>query len=151
MKIIHIDQKGLNLIKHFEGFRSEPYLCPAKVPTIGYGTTYYPNGKKVTLDDKSISEEFASQLLEIELHAYERAVDSYTTDEVNQQQFDALVSFVYNLGVNSLKISHLLQFINHDPSDPKIKDQFMLWTHAGGKVLPGLVTRREAEANLYFS
>ena len=143
--------KGIALIKKFELFVSHPYLCPAGVPTIGYGTTYYIGGAKVTLHDSSISEAQATALLMAELGTYERAVNTYVQSKINQNQFDALVSFSYNLGTGALKGSHLLIGVNHDPCLPQIRDEFMKWTHAGGHVLAGLVARRKAEADLYFS
>jgi len=150
MKITKTGQKGLKLIKEFEGFRSKPYLCSANVPTIGYGATYYPNGKKVTLNDQPITEEYAVQLLSTMLDTFEKAVDSFCRDDINQDQFDALVSFAYNLGNGSLKSSTLLKKVNANPNDPTIRDEFMKWVNAGGKKLPGLVRRRQAEADLYF-
>jgi lysozyme len=144
-------QKGLDLIKRFEGFRSKPYLCPAGVPTIGYGSTYYQNGVKVKLTDPAISEEAAEQLLKINLVHYERGVDSMTKDHINQNQFDALVSFAYNTGLVNYKNSTLLKRVNADPNDPDIEKQFMRWVRAGGKVIKGLIVRRNAEAALYFS
>ena len=150
MKITKIGNEGIKLIKFFEGFRSNPYLCPAKVPTIGYGNTYYPNGKKVTLNDPPIDENYASQLLLILLDTYEKAVDSYCRDDINQNQFDALVSFAYNLGTGALKSSTLLKKVNANPNDPSIKFEFDKWVMAGGKKLPGLIKRRAAEAELYF-
>jgi lysozyme len=150
MKITKTGQKGLKLIKEFEGFRSKPYLCSAGVPTIGYGATYYPSGKKVTLNDQPITEEYAVQLLSTMLDTFEKAVDSFCRDDINQDQFDALVSFAYNLGNGSLKSSTLLKKVNANPNDPTIRDEFMKWVNAGGKKLPGLVRRRQAEADLYF-
>lgn len=150
MKITKTGQKGLKLIKEFEGFRSKPYLCSANVPTVGYGATYYPNGKKVTLNDQPITEEYAVQLLSTMLDTFEKAVDSFCRDDINQDQFDALVSFAYNLGNGSLKSSTLLKKVNANPNDPTIRDEFMKWVNAGGKKLPGLVRRRQAEADLYF-
>ena len=144
-------QKGLDLIKRFEGFRSKPYLCPAGVPTIGYGSTYYQNGVKVKLTDPAISEEAAEQLLKINLVHYERGVDSMTKDHINQTQFDALVSFAYNVGLVNYKNSTLLKRVNANPNDPDIEKQFMRWVRAGGKVIKGLIVRRNAEAALYFS
>lgn len=144
-------QKGLDLIKRFEGFRSKPYLCPAGVPTIGYGSTYYQNGVKVKLTDPAISEEAAEQLLKVNLVHYERGVDSMTKDHINQTQFDALVSFAYNVGLVNYKNSTLLKRVNADPNDPDIEKQFMRWVRAGGKVIKGLIVRRNAEAALYFS
>ena len=149
-KITKTGPLGIELIKLFEGFRSKPYLCPAKVPTIGYGATFYPNGKKVTMQDTPINEEQATNLLRDMLGSYEKSVDSFVRDDINQNQFDALVSFVYNLGAGSLKMSTLLKKVNADPNDPTIKAEFMKWVKAGGKTLPGLVRRRTAEAELYF-
>lgn len=150
-KVTHISQLGINLIKEFEGFRSKPYLCPAGVPTIGYGTTYYSKNHKVTLTDPQISEDLASELLMGNLSTYELAVDSYTIDTITQNQFDALTSFAYNLGTNALKNSTLLRKVNINPLDPSIRTEFMKWVNAGGKKLAGLVKRRESEAKLYFN
>ena len=148
---MQISQKGLDLVKRFEGFRAKPYLCPAGVPTIGYGSTYYENGVKVKLTDRSISEEWAEELLRRNMVHYERGVDAMTKDHVNQNQFDALVSFAYNTGLVNYKNSTLLKRINANPNDPDIEKQFMRWVRAGGKVIKGLITRRQAEATLYFS
>jgi lysozyme len=84
------------------------------------------------------------------LDTYEKSVDSFCRDDINQNQFDALVSFAYNLGVGNLKSSTLLKKVNANPSDPTIRDEFMKWVNGGGKKLPGLVKRRQAEADLYF-
>jgi len=150
MHITKIGKRGLDLIKSFEGFSSKPYLCPANVPTIGYGATYYPNGKRVTLSDKHITEEEGSALLLVTLAQYEKDVDSMTRDDINQQMYDSLCSFSYNLGSNALRKSTLLKKVNANPNDPLIKDEFMKWVNAGGRKLSGLVKRREAESKLYF-
>lgn len=150
MKITKTGAAGLEIIKSFEGFRSAPYKCPAGIPTIGYGATFYPDGKKVTLLDEHINEERATDLLKSMLVSFERYVDSYCRDDINQNQFDALVSFAYNLGPANLKSSTLLKKVNSNPSDETIRAEFMKWVKAGGKTLKGLVRRREAEANLYF-
>lgn len=151
MKAIQTSKKGKELIKKYEGFRAKPYLCPAKVPTIGYGATYYPDGRKVTLNDSAISEGYASNLLEVMLSPYEKAVDSFCRDDISQNQFDALVSFAYNLGTTALKNSTLLKKVNANPNDTTIRNEFMKWVNAGGKRLQGLVNRRTEEADLYFS
>lgn len=151
MKATQTSPKGKDLIKKYEGFRAKPYICPAGVPTIGYGATYYPDGRKVTLKDSAISEVFATNLLETMLSPYEKAVDSFCRDDISQNQFDALVSFAYNLGTNALKNSTLLKKINANPSDQTIRNEFLKWVNAGGKRLEGLVKRRTEEANLYFS
>jgi lysozyme len=151
MKITKISTKGLDLIKKYEGFSSKPYLCPASICTIGYGSTYYEDGSKVKLTDSPITQERATLLLEALLVSYERAVDSYCIDTINQSQFDSLCSFAYNCGVRNLKSSTLLKKVNVNPDDPTIKDEFLKWTKGGGKTLPGLVKRRTEEAQLYFS
>ena len=150
-KITKIGSKGLELIKQFEGFSSKPYLCPAGVPTIGYGSTRYADGRKVSMSDNPINEAGATSLLANTLGQYEQAVDAYCVDTINQNQFDALVSFAYNLGNGNLKSSTLLKKVNANPNDPSIKDEFLKWNKAAGKVLSGLTKRREAERDLYFS
>lgn len=151
MKATQISSKGKDLIKKYEGFRAKPYLCPAKVPTIGYGATYYPDGRKVTLNDPPITEAYATNLLEVMLKPYEKAVDSFCRDDISQNQFDALVSFAYNLGTNALKNSTLLKKVNANPNDKTIRNEFLKYVNAGRMRLEGLVKRRTEEANLYFS
>lgn len=150
MKIIKSSSDLLKLIKQFEGFKSKPYLCPAGVPTIGYGSTRYIDGRKVSLSDKPITELEAVELLKSTLSQYELAVDAYCRDDINQNQFDALTDFAYNLGNGNLKSSTLLKKLNANPNDPTIRDEFMKWNKADGKVLAGLTARRKAEADLYF-
>lgn len=146
-----ISKNGLELIKYFEGFRSKPYLCPAGVPTIGYGSTYYANGTKVTLSDDDISEADATSLLEYQvMSVYGEAVNRYTTVMNNQNHFDALTSFTYNLGEGNLKSSTLLK--KHNLGDyAGAGDEFLKWVYSNGKVLQGLVERRESERKLYLS
>jgi len=148
--ITKASNKCLDLIKSFEGFYSSPYLCPAKVATIGYGTTYYPDGKRVTLSDPPIDEVMAATLLQSNLANYERGVDAMTRDDITQNQFDALVSFAYNVGLNNLKNSTLLKLVNANPNNKNIRKEFLKWVHANGKKLKGLERRRQAEAELYF-
>ena len=150
MKITKTGKAGIEMIKTFEGFRGTPYKCSAGVPTIGYGATFYPGGKKVTMTDAAITEEQAVELLANMLVSFEKYVDSYCIDTITQNQFDALVSFAYNLGPANLKASTLLKKVNANPNDESIKLEFMKWVKAGGKTLKGLVRRREAEADLYF-
>ena len=142
---------GIALIKKYEGFRGKPYLDPVGIPTIGYGATYYPNGKKVTMQDREITEKEATELLQNMLGEYEKGVKKEIQRELNQNQFDALVSFAYNLGNGALASSTLAKRINSNPCDPDISKQFERWNKAGGKVLAGLVRRRKEEAKLYFS
>ena len=138
------------LCRRFEGFRSKPYLCPAGIPTIGYGSTYYPDGRKVTLDDLPITRESAEGLLKHELyHTYLpgvlRLCPKLAEDE---RRCNAIVDFVYNLGVGRLQTSTLRRKINAGDWDGA-KEQLKVWVRGGGKVLPGLVMRREAEAALF--
>ena len=151
MKVTKASQKGLDLIKRFEGLELKPYKCPAGIPTIGYGNTYYPSGSKVKLTDPAITKEKAEELLKFLLGSYEKSVDSFCRDDISQNQFDALVSFAYNCGVNNLKSSTLLKKVNANPNDQTIKAEFLKWNKASGRVLAGLTKRRQAEADLYFS
>jgi lysozyme len=151
MRITTINKAGIDLISQFEGFSSKPYLCSAKVPTIGYGTTRYPNGKKVTLQDSSITVEQAKDIMRHDVRQFELAVDAMAVDTINQNQFNALVSFAYNVGANALRTSTLLKKVNANPNDPFIRNEFLRWNRAGGNIVAGLTRRREAESNLYFT
>jgi len=151
MKVTKIGKLGTDLIKKFEGLRLKPYKCPAGIPTIGYGNTFYENGSKVKMTDPEITEERATELLLHSLEKFEQYVDSYCIDTITQNQFDALTSFCYNLGPANLKASTLLKKVNKNPNDETIRAEFMKWTKAGGKTLQGLVKRRTAEADLYFT
>jgi len=146
-----IGQKGLDLIKKKEGMALTPYICPAGIPTIGYGNTYYPDGRKVTMNDNAITEQDAENLLKHVLENYENGVNRYVQKPINQNQFDALVSFAYNLGLGALKESTLLKKVNSDPNDVDIAFQFSRWNKADGRALAGLTLRRKEEADLYFS
>lgn len=139
---------GLSLIKSFEGFSAKPYLCPAGVPTIGYGATYYPDGRRVTMQDRPVTVAQATDMLRSMLASYEAGVSRYVLVPVTQGQFDALVSFAYNLGLSALKNSTLLRLVNARDYTGAAA-QFVRWNRAGGKVLPGLTRRREAERKLF--
>lgn len=140
---------GLNLIKEKEGLRLKPYLCSAGVATIGYGSTMYADGRKVTLKDAAISEKQALELLANTLGKYEKAVNDYVKVQLTQNEFDALVSFTYNLGAGNLLSSTLLKKINAGDK-AGAANQFEVWNKAGGKVLEGLVKRRAAEKALFL-
>jgi lysozyme len=144
-------KNAIDLIKSFEGFSSKPYMCPASVCTIGYGTTRYPNGTKISMNDAPITEAKALEYLTFDMKAFERNVDAYCRDDINQNQFDALVSFCYNVGPNALKSSTLLKKVNINPNNPSIANEFAKWNKGGGRILKGLVRRRKEEAQLYFS
>lgn len=145
-----LSKNGITLIKEFEKYSAIPYLCPAGVPTIGYGTTYYPWGERVTLKDSYISESKASEYLADNLAHYIKAVDSLTRDDITQNQFDALISICYNIGIQALKTSTLLKKVNDNPKNPIIVECFYQWVYVRGKKSSGLQRRRKREAQLYF-
>lgn len=147
----NLSEDGLELIKKHESFRSCAYKDPVNIPTIGYGNTFYRDGTKVTMNDKCITEEEATELLKDISKKFENFINRKVTKPLLQNQFDALVSFVYNVGTGNFENSTLLKRINIDPNDPDIKYQFSRWNKAGGKVLKGLTKRRKEEAELYFS
>lgn len=138
--------RGIELIKNFEGFRARAYRCPAGVLTIGYGHTYNVHPTDV------ITKEQAEDLLRQDLDWAEKCVDCQVERELNQNQFDALVSFVFNVGSVNFHYSTLLRTVNRNPDDfAEISRQFARWNRSGGVMLPGLVRRRKAEAELYCS
>jgi len=146
-----IDLVGIDFIKRWEGFESKPYKDTGGVPTIGYGTTYYPNGQRVTMEDPPVSLFRAETYLRINLKNYIRAVNSFTRDDLTQNQFNALVSFCYNVGEKAFKKSTLLRLINEDPNHEGIVKQFLRWSYDEGKWIKGLNNRRKDEVRLYQS
>jgi lysozyme len=143
------------LCRRFEGFRSKPYLCPAGVPTIGYGSTVYSNGRRVTLEDAPMDEPTARALLAYEL------MHTYAPGTIRQcpilltlamtagdwGKLNAIVDFAYNLGVGRLQTSTLRRKINAQDWEGA-KEQLKLWVRGGGRVLPGLVRRRDDEISI---
>jgi lysozyme len=144
-----LNKAGIDLMHEFEGLRLEAYLCPANVPTIGWGNTYYESGRGVEMGDV-ITRERADKLFQWVADSFAIRVRSLVKVELNENQFSALVSFAYNLGVGNLKSSTLLKKVNINPNDPTIFNEFLRWNKAGGQVLAGLTRRRQAEVNLYF-
>lgn len=137
-----ISEKGLELIKHFEGLRLQAYRCSAHVWTIGYGhTAGVQPGDAITVAQ-------ADAFLREDVAASERSVSQYVTVSLTQCQFDALVSFTFNLGAGSLCTSTLLKKLNAG-DEAGAADEFLRWVNAGGQKLPGLVRRREAEKRLF--
>jgi len=144
------------LCKLFEGFRAKPYLCPAGIPTIGYGSTYYADGRKVSMSDPPITEPEAKKLLVHELkETYAQGVirlcpQLYSKSLAENQwgRFNALVDFCYNLGVGRLQTSTLRRKVNAGDWEGA-KEQLLLWNKAGGRILPGLDKRRKAEIALF--
>ena len=137
------------MCRRFEGFRSKPYLCPANVATIGYGSTYYADKRKVTLEDPPMSQKEAHALLMVELeHTYLPGVLRNCPGLIlDERRCNAIVDFAYNLGTGRLQTSTLKRKINANDWEGA-KEQLMLWTKGGGKVLPGLLKRRTAECAL---
>lgn len=144
------NRRGLDLIKEAEGLRLEAYQCPAGIPTIGYGSTRYPDGKPVKMSDTVTTTE-AEDLLLATVGQFEKGLRRLLKRELNDNQFSALVSLAFNIGLAALESSTLLRKVNANRWDRTIRAEFLRWVHAEGKVLPGLVTRRKAEANLYFA
>jgi lysozyme len=139
-----ISKAGLDLIKRFEGLRLKAYRCPAGVWTIGYGHTVDVHQGDV------ITEHQADVMLEVDISQFEQCVEALLEVPVTQGQFDALVSFAFNLGCGALGRSRLLKLLNEGDLEGAA-NQFPLWRMGGGKVLPGLVARRAAERELFES
>lgn len=138
-----ISEAGIELIKHFEGLRLMAYSDPVGVWTIGYGHT------RTAVAGKTVTEAEAEVLLREDLDRFERCVSQQVTVPLEQNEFDALVSFAFNLGCGALSRSTLLRLLN--ASDKRAAaDELNRWVHAGGQRLAGLVRRREAERRLFL-
>lgn len=137
-------KKGIDFIKSHEGLRLASYVDSAGVWTIGYGHT---GGVKM---GDVITKEQAEKFLIKDLEMAEDEINMYHLN-LNQNQFDALASFIYNVGIKNFRESTLLMLLMNNPNDPDIEKQFKRWIYAGGRVLQGLVKRRSDEARLYFS
>jgi lysozyme len=149
MEVKTVSDKGIDFLIKEEGMVLKPYRDSVGIPTIGIGNTYYEDGRRVQMTDKPITKERAISLFKNVLKHYETAVWSVTRDDINQNQFDAMVSLCYNIGVAGFKGSTVVKRVNKDPKDPSIRDAFKMWKNAGGK--PILLKRREREADLYFT
>lgn len=141
--------KGLDFIIKEEGLILHPYKDAAGYPTIGIGSRYYEDGTPVKMTDKSITRDRAIQIFKVTLKYYEAQVNKSITRCINQNQFDALTSMCYNIGVNGFAGSTAVKIINQNPCDPKIGYYIQQWRNAGGK--PILLGRRQRETNLYYS
>ena len=147
MKMSH---EGISaLLKQFEGCKLKAYRCPANVCTIGYGHTSAAGDPKVT-DGMTITKKEADEILSRDLVKYEKAVEEMVNQPLTQHQFDVLVDFAYNAGIGNLKSSTLLKKVNAGDFDA-VPAELMKWTKGGGKVLPGLVRRRQAESAWWSS
>src|SRR5574344_141986 len=143
-----ISSKGLELIKEFEGFSANAYLCPAKIPTIGYGNTFWEDGRKVKLGEQ-ISKTNALELLELVANKdFADKIFPLIKVKVSQNKFDAMVSLAYNIGVGNFSKSTLLKKVNSGDFDGA-SNEFLKWNKSGGKELLGLTRRREREKDLF--
>ena len=138
-----INDEGLELVKHYEGFRNKAYLCPVGVWSIGYGTT-----RGVEPGD-SVTRQEAEDMLMADIRRFEREVKTLIRVPINENQFSALVSFAYNLGADNLRKSTLRAFVNRGDYSGAATE-FLRWVHAGGKEMPGLLARRKAERALFL-
>lgn len=137
------NQAGLDLIKHFEGFGDKPYKDMGGVPTIGYGHT-----QGVKLGDSIITEQQAEQLLISDVGRFEGQIEDLLEVDVNENQFSALVCFVFNLGIGSLRRSTLLRCINKEDFSTAA-NKFLAWNRVGTRIVDGLTARRQAESELF--
>ena len=148
---MEISANGLNLIKSFEGYSPTSYQDSVGVWTIGYGSTMWNDGKRV-IEGQVITKDGAEKVLNWEVTNKTASINSMLAPTVvNQNQFDSLFSFTYNLGVGDLRSSTLLKKVKVNPNDTSIRNEFMRWNKAGGQVLKGLTIRRQKEADNYFN
>jgi lysozyme len=142
--------RGIAIIRKYEGLKLRAYICPAGLNTIGYGSTFYENGTRVQPGDV-ITMDRADKLLHFQVKLFADEVQRIVKVKLDENQLGALVSFCFNVGGAAFGKSTLARKVNANPSDSTIRNEFMRWTRGGGKVLPGLVKRREEEANLYYA
>jgi lysozyme len=148
---MRLDQKGYDLIKSFEGLSLKPYKCSAGVPTIGYGSTYYENGIKVQMSDAPITGSRAEILLKNVADRFAQKVANLIKKPVTQNQFNALVSFAFNVGSGALASSTLLKLVNENPNNAMISKEFLKWNKVNRVPVQGLTNRRIKESALYFT
>ena len=144
-----ISDKGLAIIKYFEGFRSRPYRCPAGIATIGYGSIWNIDGTRVTMSRAPVSRSEATKLLQCEMIHIYKTMSRFVSVETNQHEFDALCSFIYNVGSGNFRASTLRQKLNRGDK-LGAANEFWKWRRGGGKILPGLVKRRQYEKDLFM-
>ena len=141
-----LNETGHRALELREGLRLKPYLDTQGVPTIAMGNTFYLDGKKVTMKDKSLTLNEAKTLARSVADIFANKVDYLVTSNINQNQFNALVSLAYNIGIHGFRKSTVLKLVNKNPNDPMIRQAFMLWTKN-----KELIGRRKSEVNQYFS
>lgn len=142
-----LKESTIDLISHFEGLRLSVYLDSQNIPTIGWGTTFYPTGVKVTINDPDITKEQANEYLLHHLNNFVLpCMNNYIKVEQNQNQIDSICSLIYNIGVNAFIHSHVLLGINNKSSISTLQDYWMMW------VKPVVLTsRRKAEFQNYIT
>jgi lysozyme len=145
---MEVNKAGRDLIKQFEGCKLKAYKCPAGLWTISWGLTFYPDGTKVKEGDMITQQQAEDYFNEI-VDDFAKGVDILVKSNVTANNFSAIVSFAFNVGMGNFRRSTLLRKVNANPKDPSIRAEFMKWTRANNVVLKGLVRRREAEAKLY--
>jgi len=151
MNNLDISDNGLNLIKQFEGYRSSPYQDQNGIWTIGYGSTYLLDGTRVNENTDIVDNDTATALLKYGCQTAINCINQNIIVDLTQNNFDALCSFVYNIGTGSFIKSTLLKVINGEVTTISINDAFLMWDKAGGVVNAGLLRRRNAEIALYNS
>ena len=141
-----LNSTGYKELHQREGLCLKPYLDTKGVPTIAMGNTYYEDGRKVTMQDKALTIEQAGNLATITADKFAFQVDNLVKSKINQNQFNALVSLAYNIGITGFRNSTVLRKVNINPNDPAIKEAFMMWLKN-----PELKGRRESEVKQYFT
>lgn len=149
MEIKTLDSEGLEFLTQEEGLRLKPYFDSVGIPTIGVGSTYWEDGRRVKMTDPPITKARALELFHNVVKPYEKLVWSTTRDDINQNQFNALVSLAFNIGQTGFKKSSVLKKINANFSEEEIRQSWLLWKFAGNK--PILLNRRKREFQLYIN
>jgi lysozyme len=141
----------IQFVAKWEGFSGQPYLDVVGIPTIGYGFTYYPDGRKVTMADTPLPRQVADEMLAKHLEKYWKEVGQMCRVPQNERQLSALTAFAYNVGLMALRNSTLLRNINSKAPLREIEKQFLRWNKAKGTEIQGLTNRRKDEYALYVS
>lgn len=141
-----LDENGYKALHKREGLKLKPYLDTQGVPTIAMGNTYYVGGRKVTMNDKPLTLEQANELSKIVADDFAKEVFKVIKSKVNQNQFNALVSLAYNIGVHAFRKSTVLRLVNINPNNASIASAFMMWTKN-----KELIGRRKSEVTQYFT
>ena len=146
----HINERGIQIVKSFEGIALKPYLCPASVWTVGYGATRSSTGRPIDQDMEPITEAEAEALLIRDLESSEGWISRLIKTALTENQYSALVSFTFNVGAGALQRSTLRMKLNRSEY-LGAADEFPKWRMAGGRILAGLVRRRAAEKALFLT